>query len=65
MPKKTINLSEKDLEILDDLKMHFDAVSANEVIRRSLSQSSTLSKLVDEEGLLNVVDDAGNGYKIK
>ena len=59
MPKKTVNLTEKDLERLERLKEHFDAMSTNEVIRRSIAQSSALSTLVDSDGLLNVDTDNG------
>lgn len=60
MAKKTVNLTDKDMELIQKLKEHFDASSLNDAIRQSVAQASVLSRYVNEEGELVVLDDDGN-----
>lgn len=57
MARRTVNLTESDLELLEQLKEHFDASSLNDAIRRSIAQSSLLKRYSDENGDLVVLRD--------
>lgn len=57
MARRTVNLTETDLELLEQLKEHFDASSLNDAIRRSIAQSSLLKRYSDENGELVVLKD--------
>lgn len=57
MPRRTVNLTEADLKMLEELKEYFDASSLNDAIRRSVAQSSLLKRYSDENGDLVVLKD--------
>jgi len=59
MAKTTINLTEKDLELIEQLKDHFDANTLNDAIRQAVAQSSVLSRYVNEDGELVLLKDDG------
>lgn len=62
MAKTTINLSERDLEIIAELKEHFNTGTLNDAIRQSIAQSSVLSRYVNEDNELVV--EKQNGDKV-
>lgn len=65
MPRRTVSLSEKDIEKLEALVEHFDALSINDAIRRAISQTSAVSKYADEDGSVTVEGKDGEKLKIK
>ncbi|MEO1677856.1 MAG: ribbon-helix-helix protein, CopG family [Pseudomonadota bacterium] len=65
MPRRTISLSEKDIEKLEQLVDHFDALSINDAIRRAISQASAVSKHAAKDGSVTVEDENGEKLKIK
>ncbi|GAB5447937.1 MAG: hypothetical protein Gyms2KO_28100 [Gymnodinialimonas sp.] len=65
MPRRTVNLSDKDMEKLEMLVEHFDALSINDALRRAISQTSAVSKYADSEGALTLQTEEGQKLKIK
>ena len=59
MAKTTINLTDKDLELIKQLKEHFDASTLNDAIRQAVAQSSVLSRYVNENGELVLLKEDG------
>lgn len=59
MAKTTINLTEKDLELIKQLKEHFDANTLNDAIRQAVAQSSVLSRYVNKDGELVLLKEDG------
>ncbi|UWR10959.1 hypothetical protein [Sulfitobacter mediterraneus] len=54
MKKANISLSDEDIKLLEQLKQFFGSKSYSEVLKRSLVQTSHLSKFVDENGNIKV-----------
>lgn len=64
MPKKTLNLSDKDIENLKLLRTHFNAMSDSEAVRRSISQSSRICKLSGSDDTVSIYADDGKIIKL-
>lgn len=54
MKKANISLSDADIKLLEELKEFFDARTYSDVLRRSLVQTSHLTKYVDSDGNIKV-----------
>ena len=65
MARRTINLSEKDMKKLEELVEHFDALSVNDAIRRSISQTSAVSKFADKDGTITIEATNGKKYGVR
>ena len=59
MARRTVNLSDEDMELLNILKEHYRAASINETVRRSISQASLLRKFADDDGQVTVMRKDG------
>lgn len=57
MGRRSINLTQADIEALEELKEYFDAGTLNDTIRRSIAQSSLLKRYADEDQVVTVMKD--------
>lgn len=65
MAKRTISFSKDDERILEELKHEYDAVSVNEVVRRTIKQCSDFSRFADDDGFVTMTEDDGTKVRIK
>lgn len=59
MKKANITLSEADIKLLEELKEFFGAKNYSDVLKRSLVQTSHLTKYVDDDGNIKVKTPSG------
>ena len=64
MPKTTINLTERDLEIVRKLQEDFDTSTLNDAIRQAVAQSSVINRYVNKHGELVVIKENGDTVTI-
>lgn len=60
--KTTFTFTDDEIKILEELRNSMGARSMNEVVRRSIAQSSALRKQADEDG--NVTIENPDGHKV-
>ena len=62
--KTSITLSDEDIELLEELREFFKAKSFSEVIKKSIVQTTNISRLADEDGNVRVKTKDGETYVV-